>query len=174
MKKRARTLVILLCVLATCVGAYIVISFTNANEAKKAAEAANAALLYASGRDAPVKISCVSSGEPLSFVLEDNKWYAANNHDFPLKQEPLTTLAASLNSLTAVRILDKPLPLSAYGLDQPAYTLTASGKDGNVFKMLIGSQTGEYFYAMTEGGNKIYTIPAAFVGDLNNAAASVG
>lgn len=168
MKKKTRTLIILGAVLVVCIGAYIGVSIYSNNQAQKTAAESQATQIYPNSMSAPVSISYETSGKKLSFVLENEMWYVADNKDFPLTQTALTSLVTSLNGLTAVRTLDMPVSasLSAYGLDQPSYTVTASDSTGNMLKLLIGIQNGDNYYAMTEGGNKIYTIASTLVGYL--------
>ncbi len=167
MKKNTRTLIILGAVLVICIGAYIGVSVYNNNQARKTAEEAKAVQIYADGRSAPISISYESGGTVMSFVLESDKWFVADNKDFPLKQSSLTSLASTLNSLTAVRTLDIPPSLSAYGLDTPAYTVSAADAAGNTLKLLIGAQYEDNYYAMPEGGDKVYTISSTLVSSLD-------
>lgn len=166
MKKRARTLIILSAVLVVIVGAYIGVSiYTNAQTQKKAEEA-KPVRIYADGRAAPVNISYESGGNSLSFVLEEGKWLVAGDKDFPLNQTALSSLSSALNGLTAVRTIDTPLSLPTYGLDKPAYIVTASDSAGNALRLLIGAPYEDYYYALTEGENKIYVISSTLVSYL--------
>ncbi len=168
MKKRARSLIILGAVLVVCIGAYIGISvYTNA-QARKAEEAAKPVQIYGDGMSAPVSITYESGGAALSFILEDGKWYVADNRDFPLNQTSLTSLASVLSGLTAVRTIDAASPLSAYGLDNPAYTVSATDGSGHGLTLLIGAKYKDNYYAKTEGGDKVYTIAATLVSSLKS------
>jgi hypothetical protein len=166
MKKRARSLIILGAALVVCIGAYIGVTLYNSAQEKQAAEAAKPTQIYADGRSAPVSISYESGGTALSFTLEDGMWYVAGNKDFPLNQASLTGLASALNGLTAVRTLDAASPLSSYGLDKAAYTVSATDGSGNSLTLLIGAKYQDYYYAMAEGGDKVYTISSSIVNYL--------
>jgi hypothetical protein len=166
MKKQARTLIILGVVLVVCIGAYIGVTVYNTVQAQKAAEAAKAPQLWGDGRGAPVTISYTTGDKTLSFKQEGGSWTVADNKDFPLNQTSLTGLASSLQSLAAVRTIDIAAPLATYGLDAPAYTLTASDSGGNSLTLLIGAENGGNYYAMTKDGNKVYTISSAIVGNM--------
>lgn len=167
MKKNTRTLIILGVVLVICIGAYIGVSLYTKQQASISSGEIESTVLYAVGRSAPVSISYENEGKTLAFELENDKWVVADNVDFPLKQSSLTQIASALTGLSAIRSLDMTMPLSTYGLDNPAMTLTAADSAGNAFKLLIGSQNSDYYYAMTEGGNQIYTIASTLVGYLN-------
>jgi hypothetical protein len=166
MKKRTRTLVILGVVLVLCIGAYIGVSVYTKAQAQKTADAAKAVQIYSEGRSAPVSISYESGGTALSFILENEKWCVADSKDFPLNQSALTSLSSAINGLSAVRTIDVPASLAIYGLDKPSYTVDASDNGGNALKLLIGAQNGDHYYAMTEGGSKVYTISSELVSDL--------
>jgi hypothetical protein len=175
MKKKARTLIILGAVLVLCIGAYIGVSVYTASQTQKTAAEAKASEIYAAGRGSPVNISYMSAqtGKTVSLTFEKDKWYVADNKDFPLNQSSVTGIASAIDSLSAVRTFDITNALSVYGLDDPAYTLKASDTAGNTMSLLIGTQNGDDYYAMTDGGNKIYTIPSALVSDLNTDITSM-
>jgi hypothetical protein len=166
MKKNVRTLIILGAVLVVCIGAYIGVSVYTSAQARKTAEEAKSVQIWSDGRDAPVSISYTAGDKTLSFVKDNSTWYVADNRSFPLSQDSLTGLASALNGLTAVRTLDLTQNLSVYGLDKPQYTLTASDAGGNGLTLLIGSENGGNYYAVAQGGDRIYTIAATLVGDL--------
>ena len=165
MKKKNRTLVILGAVLVVIIGAYIGVSVYKNVQAKKEADDAKAAQIW-SDRGAPVSITYTAGDKALSFKLEGGAWTVADDKDFPLKQTSLTSLASSLGSLTAVRTIDISAPLSTYGLDNPAYTVTASDEGGNTLTLLIGAANGGNYYAMEKDGGSIYTIASTLVGYL--------
>ncbi len=167
MKKKTRTLIILGAVFIICIGAYIGVSVYSRNQAQLAAEETKVTSLYTAGMSAPASLSYVSGGKMLSFVLENNTWRVADNKDFPLTQSSVTNIASTLQSLTAVRTLDMPLSTSAYGLDMPLFTISATDSGGNVMKLLIGAPNSDYYYAMLDGGDKIYTIASTLVSYLN-------
>ncbi|SHH77195.1 protein of unknown function [Sporobacter termitidis DSM 10068] len=166
MKKKARTLIILGAVLVVCIGAYIGVSVYNNAQAQKTADETKAAQIWSDGRGDPASIAYTAGDKTLSFTLEDGKWYVTDDRDFPLQQASLTNLATTVGSLSAVRTIDISSPLSVYGLDKPAYTVTAADAGGNTLTLLIGAENGGNYYAMAKDGNKIYTISDALVGDL--------
>lgn len=168
MKKKTRTLIILVVVLVVMIGAYIGVSILNNTQAQKTAAEAEAPKIYPNGMSAPAGITYEIGGKTLSFVLENGTWYLADDKAFPLNQSSLSSLAASLNGLTAVRDFDMASSLSAYGLEQPAYTVTVSDSAGKTLKLLIGAQNGDNHYAMTDSSSKIYTIASTLVGNLKS------
>lgn len=166
MKRNTRTLIILGAVLVICIGAYIGVTVYNSNQAQKTAEESKSVRIYAGDRGAPVGISYESGGVLLSFVLREGKWQVADYADFPLNQSSLSSLASAINDLTAVRSFDAAAPLSTYGLDKPVYTVSAADDAGNALKLLIGARYEDLYYAMVEGGDRIYTISSTLAGYL--------
>lgn len=167
MKKQAKALIALSAILVICIGSYIGLSMYNAEKEKQeSSKAAETQLYSAAGLGSPTGISYTVEGNTLSFVLENGQWYAADNRDFPLKQTDLTGLASSIESLSAVRTLETPGALSAYGLDNPAITIKATDADGGAFTLLVGAQNGSNYYALTDAGSKIYTISSTLISSL--------
>jgi hypothetical protein len=62
-----------------------------------------------------------------------------------------------------VRTFDAASDLSAYGLDKPAYTVTADDAEGNALTLRVGSEYGGNYYAMTQDGGKIHTISSSVI-----------
>ncbi len=169
MKKNARTLIILSAVLVVIIGAYITVTLINANKAKNAAAEAEVMTIYPAGWDTPAIISYDADGSSLSFSLEDSQWVYDGDQTFPLKQSSLTGLSSALTALTPVRTFEAADDLSAYGLDTPTYSVTATDSVGNELTLLIGSMNGDNYYAMKSGGSEVYTIDAAsLIGKLES------
>jgi hypothetical protein len=166
MKKNAKTLIILAAVLVVCIGAYIGVSVHNANVAEKEAAEAAATGLYPTDWDAPSAISYEAAGSTLSFTREDTQWYYDGDRGFPLKQTSVSGISTELSTLSAVRTFDAPDDLSAYGLDAPSYKVTVSDEGGNALTLFIGGASGDNYYAMTIGGDKVYTIGSSLVKKL--------
>ncbi len=62
-----------------------------------------------------------------------------------------------------MRTFDAASDLSAYGLDKPAYTVTADDAEGNALTLRVGSEYGGNYYAMTQDGGKIHTISSSVI-----------
>jgi hypothetical protein len=157
MKKKS-TLILLGAVLVVCIGAYIGVAVYNNAQAQKTADKEKASQIWQSGWGAPVSISYTTGDTTLSFVLESDTWKVAGDKAFPLAQTSLTGIASALRSLAAVRTIDAPQALPVYGLDKPAFTLTAADAKGSGMTLLIGAQNGGNYYAMAQGGGKVWTI----------------
>ena len=166
MKKNTRILIILSIVLVFCIGAYIGVSVYNADIAKKETAETDESLLYPPDWDAPSHILYETGGSTLSFTREDTLWYYDGDRNFPLKQSSLTSLSSTLSSLATIRTFDAPADLSDYGLVAPSYSVTSADSGGNRLTLLIGVMSGENYYVMKSGGDKVYTIDPSIVESL--------
>ncbi len=166
MKKKAKTLIVLSAVLIVCIGAYVGVTVHNANVAKKESAETDTVRIYPSSWEAPLTIAYETAGSTLSFTREETTWYYDGDRDFPLKQTSVSSLSSALYTLSAIRAFDAPDDLSVYGLVAPAYKIMVSDNNGNPLTLLIGSMSGDNYYAMENGGGEIYTIDASLVGYL--------
>jgi len=79
----------------------------------------------------------------------------------------------SVAPLLGTRQLDRPAPLSEYGLDHPQATLTYAGADGAAAKVQIGQLNFDrhFVYVQRRGQPAVYLVPA---GTLRPVLALVG
>lgn len=165
--KKKHGLLILLLILIACVGGYFGLKNYNSMAEKQKSADAEAEKVYVSSLNKVVRISFQNSNGDFSFYLDQDQWYYSTDPEFPLKQSKLETIDSTLKSLVAVRSFEPEDSLSSYGLDQPAYALTAIDEDGNSLILLIGNSTGENYYAKDESGTQIYTISDSLISSLN-------
>jgi hypothetical protein len=73
-----------------------------------------------------------------------------------------TDARAHLTPLLATRALDRPAPLSEYGLDRPRAELAYHGKSGATVVVEIGNVNFDrhFFYAQRRGQATVYLVPA--------------
>lgn len=77
-------------------------------------------------------LSFDSGDGPLSFTLEETGWTWDGDSEFPVNGTELDALREDLAALKAERIIPEPDALADYGLEEPAYTLTARTDSGGV------------------------------------------
>ncbi|MCF0121183.1 MAG: DUF4340 domain-containing protein, partial [Oscillospiraceae bacterium] len=97
------------------------------------------------------------------FALDgDGKWYWTAEPDFPLKQSFVTRIVTALNDLTAVRSFEPEGDLEQYGLDEAVGgQLIVSASDGTLFELLVGTDSGENYFAKKKDTSTVYTIGAS-------------
>ena len=71
-----------------------------------------------------------------------------------------------MGQLSADRELEDADALEEYGLDHPTYTVTLTDEDGTVTTIKVGNATGNDYYATVDDTEKVYTIPATSLDDI--------
>ena len=107
----------------------------------------------------------LGTGE-MNFEKDGDTWYYTADKDFPLRQSYPKTVADAMGLLSADRELEDADALKEYGLDHPTYTVTLTDEDGTVTTIKVGNATGNDYYATVDDTEKVYTIPATSLDDI--------
>ena len=107
-----------------------------------------------------------ASGEEMSFVKEDDTWEYAPDTTIALTESSMQNMEDAFSDIQAVKEIKNPDDLSDYGFDSPEYNLTLTGKDGEAHKFLIGNASGENYYFMEDGTEKVYTVSADLISEM--------
>ena len=107
----------------------------------------------------------LGTGE-MNFEKDGDTWYYTADKDFPLRQSYPKTVADAMLQLSADRELEDADALEEYGLDHPTYTVTLTDEDGTVTTIKVGNATGNDYYATVDDTEKVYTIPATSLDDI--------
>ena len=107
----------------------------------------------------------LGTGE-MNFEKDGDTWYYTADKDFPLRQSDPKTVADAMGQLSADRELEDADALEEYGLDHPTYTVTLTDEDGTVTTIKVGNATGNDYYATVDDTEKVYTIPATSLDDI--------
>ena len=107
----------------------------------------------------------LGTGE-MNFEKDGDTWYYTADKDFPLRQNYPKTVADAMGQLSADRELEDADALEEYGLDHPTYTVTLTDEDGTVTTIKVGNATGNDYYATVDDTEKVYTIPATSLDDI--------
>lgn len=168
MKKQTKRLLILAIVLVACVAAYVAVALiTKAAEKKKEAEE-TAATVYVGDIGDPVELTFNNGTETLSFEKEDDVWYYAADKDLEIENDKVEKIASAIPDLTADYKLDMAEDASAYGLDKPTYTLSATDAEGKTVQINFGDYCGSGDrYAQIVGDDSLYVIPNDLSSDLS-------
>ena len=171
MKKKNRGVLILLAALVLLLAAYFALRAWNAAQEKKEKERQEAAAVHVTETPADDIVSFqfnVGNGD-LEFNKEHDRWYYTPDKDFPLKQSYPEDMASAAGSITADRELTDGDSATAYGLDDPAYTIEYTDADGNATKLLFGDMTGDDYYVMKSGDDTVYTVDSSVIDPFNHA-----
>lgn len=107
----------------------------------------------------------LGTGE-MNFEKDGDTWYYTTDKDFPLRQSYPKTVADAMGRLSADRELEDADALEEYGLDHPTYTVALTDEDGTVTTIKVGNATGNDYYATVDDTEKVYTIPATSLDDI--------
>lgn len=162
MKKKKGTL-ILIGVLVLLLILYFALSTWNKKQDSKEKETVKVTDLTTS-EITGVKYD-LGTGE-MNFEKDGDTWYYTADKDFPLRQSYPKTVADATGQLSADRELEDADALEEYGLDHPTYTVTLTDEDGTVTTIKVGNATGNDYYATVDDTEKVYTIPATSLDDI--------
>lgn len=145
-------------------------TWSDKKKSEEEKEAEEAAKIYLSQMENVDKLSVTNPTGSFSFTYneEEETWSYDKDEHFPVKQSEVTSITSDLEDLTAVRKFDEPDELSVYGLDEPAYEITASCGDSESVTMKIGNSStasGDY-YLILDGDSSVYTVSSSFVDTL--------
>lgn len=155
--KQKRTLLILLAVivLLAAVLAGVKIAKSRAEQAEAEASAAAAAAGVITDASSGYKELSYSNGNAtLSFALNDEgQWYWTDDESFPLDQDYITKMINTLSALKPQQTITDGDTLDAYGLSDPAQSLTAISSNGQTTTLALGSTTtdGNSYYMLMNG-----------------------
>ena len=166
MNRQTKQLLALAGVLAVGLGAYAALRVWNAGEEEREAAQADYVLQLSD----VTALSFDSGDGPLSFTLEETGWTWDGDIEFPVNGTELDALREDLAALKAERIIPEPDALADYGLEEPAYTLTARTGSGESTTLLLGSLDpgGSHRYAMLDGGTEVYTVDGSITSSLDS------
>lgn len=157
--KRSKKMLMLLIALVLCVGGYYGVQLLGSNTASVTEETGTFALESHTADDLTA-LSWTQDGESLAFTLTDGAWSVTADPAFPLNQEDVQSMADDLLTLVGTRQLDGVTDLAAYGLSEPAFSVTASWSDGTTTTYAMGDETpfGDGYYLSLGHENIVYTI----------------
>jgi len=157
-------------VLCVLVAAYaIIVAYNKRAEAERDAKLAakNTKVVLTEQKSTDVKyIEYTYEGETIKLEYKNNSWYNADDSAFPLDQTKPSSMAATLASAAADRLVEESADdFSKYGLDEPNSYIYVRYADGTGIKMLIGDYnefTGSR-YMNIEGTRKVYLVSSSLV-----------
>ena len=166
--KRAKKMVLLLCVLAVMIGGYFGVQQLNRTES--VLETADSFDLTAKAIGDLTGLSWTKDETVYSFVYDNDTWTTADQPSWPVLQSSVQTMAENLISLQANRKLENVKNLADYGLESPAFTVTASWKDGTQTTYNMGDATpfaDGYYLSISGQDGIIYTIASSLLDTFN-------
>lgn len=160
-KNRLVILLFILTLLALLVVVYVVVSPKLKKAGNTATEVTTAMLADYVSADMTA-LSYTNGGETLSFVY-DGIWYLDGDRDFPVKQDKLASMSSAISVIPMARKFNANEVSDAdSGLQNPAYTISASYKDSSKVTYHVGnfnSFNNNYYFSI-DGDGSVYMIPS--------------
>lgn len=167
MTKQTKTLTVLAAALVVCGGAYAALRVWNDRQAQIDDT------VYVTQLSNLTGLSLTNGQGELSFTKAEDAWQYDGDDAFPADQEAVEDLAEQIGSLAAIRVIDDPEDLSAYGLDTPVGVLTVTYGEDETLTLTIGALdgTGDSYYAQLSGDQAVYLLSADSVDTLISLSA---
>ena len=167
MEKKTKTIGILLLVLLALLITFFGLKKWNTSKSEAEEKKKENAVVHIFETDSLESIEYKeASGEEMSFVKEDDTWEYAPDTTIALTESSMQNMEDAFSDIQAVKEIKNPDDLSDYGFDSPEYNLTLTGKDGEAHKFLIGNASGENYYFMEDGTEKVYTVSADLISEM--------
>ena len=152
MTKQTKTLTVLAAALVVCGGAYAALRVWNDRQAQIDDT------VYVTQLSDFTGLTLTNSAGTLSFTKDDDAWQYDGDDAFPADQEAVENLAEQVGSLAAIRVINDPEDLSAYGLDEPALQASVTAGDGTAVTLLLGDVSDSYCYTKRTDSDTVYTV----------------
>ena len=152
MTKQTKTLAALAAAIVVCGGAYAALRVWNDQQAQVDDA------VYVTQLSDLTALSLTNGQGELSFTKAEDAWQYDGDDSFPAGQEAVEDLAEQIGSLAAIRVIDDPEDLSAYGLDEPALQASVTAGDGTAVTLLLGDMSDSYCYAKRTDSDTVYTV----------------
>ena len=162
--KEKRLITILSIILAVlCAAVLVGLSIRyRAAQAAKDQNTVSPSDIAEAARSEYVALSYSNGSTTLSFSLnEDGVWTWDSEPDFPLDDTNVKSILTILETLKPQQTLDLPEDLSAYGLEDPQISMTATTPDGTALTVSMGNTTTDgnsYYAAISSDPKHIFII----------------
>ena len=157
--KRSIKLLVLVVVLALCVGGYLGVQ--QLNQTQQVSEETGTFDLTARVAEDLTGLSWTANDTTFDLTHDGGAWQRTDDPAFPMDQDKTQAVADDLLALTATRKIENVTSPADYGLAEPAFTVTARWQDGTETTYAMGDDTpfGDGYYLLLSGQDTvIYTI----------------
>lgn len=160
MKKQKIQLIVLAIVLVALLAAYFIIPKVVKDEEEETENY----IVTAIDSSTVSEISFTNDGTEISFVKENDVWYAADDKEVSISQGTVENLVSIVGNIVSVTKIDNVTDLNQYGLDNPLHEVrfVADGIEHTVIMGDYNDITGEY-YLYLKGETTVYTVSSTVV-----------
>ena len=164
MKKRRKTMIWLLGILAVFLLCYFIIEKIQENAVD---EEVVEETIYAVEMEDVVSVKYTDGTTEMSFVKTDDVWYYEADETITLDQSLMETMVDSLSFVAAEKAITEPDALADYGLEEAAYTIELTDASGNTVKIYVGNDVDGYsYYLAVDDKAVVYTVDSSVVSSL--------
>lgn len=160
--KRGKKMILMLCALAILLGGYYGIQQLNKTES--VSETSGSFELTARTIEDLTGLSWTAGDTTYSFTYSNDTWTTNDQPEWPVLQSAVQTMADTLVELQGTRKLEDVTSLADYGLETPAFSVTASWSDGTQTTYSMGDATpfaDGYYLSLSGEESTIYTIASS-------------
>lgn len=160
--RRQKRLIVLLAVLAVCIGGAVILSRIDFEEKMTGTQTEivnvdSSEITY---------LSWNYEDETVAFSYSDDQWSCDDDSQMPVDQELMAEIAESLSQITSDKRVEDVKNLGIYGLDDPQYTITI-GAD-QTYEIAIGDESftdGEVY--ISTGDDYVYLTDAGLIDKIS-------
>ena len=160
--KRSKKMILMLCVLAILVGGYFGVQ--RLNQPESVSETAGTFDLTAKTMDDLTGLSWTKDDVAYACTYANDTWSTTDQPAWPVLQSAVQTMADSLLGLQGTRKLEDVKNPADYGLETPAFSVTAAWKDGSSTTYSMGDATpfaDGYYLSLSGQEGTIYTVASS-------------
>ena len=166
--KRSKKMILMLCALAILVGGYFGVQ--QLNQTESVSETAGTFDLTAKTMDDLAGLSWTKDEVIYAFTYTNDTWSTTDQPAWPVQQSAVQAMADSLLGLQGTRKLEDVKNPADYGLETPAFSVTAAWKDGSSTTYSMGDATpfaDGYYLSLSGQEGTIYTIASSLSAAFN-------
>lgn len=160
--KRSKKMILMLCALAILIGGYFGVQ--QINQTESVLETAGTFDLTAKTMDDLAGLSWTKDEVVYAFTYTNDTWSTTDQPAWPVQQSAVQAMADSLLGLQGTRKLEDVKNPADYGLETPAFSVTAAWKDGSSTTYNMGDATpfaDGYYLSLSGQEGTIYTIASS-------------
>lgn len=166
MDKRTKKLLLLIAIFLLLLLVLFGVRLLNKKQEEKQEEEAEAAKIYVTELTDVSEVSYNVGNGDYTFAKQDDEWVYTDEEDFPLKQSVPEQIVDTFGSLEAERELKDGDEPEAYGLDEPAYTVSLTTKSGEKTVLDFGNAVDDSYYLTVKDSGLVYTVSASVLDEL--------
>lgn len=164
-KKKRNNIIALLAVLIVLLLIFGGVQKWNATKEENEKAEEEAARIYAFEAEEIEKIAYSDGEKNWSFEKENGTWIYSTDPQIALVQDTMTGMEEAFSQIEAVKEIEDPDNIADYGLAEPQYQIVITD-NGTEHTLLIGDSTGDNYYFMEAGGEKVYTVASSLATEL--------